>query len=232
MGLFDTIMNLVYEEESQSLKKTPSTAKTVTTPPAQPKIKPPQKQLSKVKTTPLPTEPKVQIDQDVDKEFARSLKTAIDAHNLPGFDLYEFYIIVKQAVANGKSEPDALNEALAASKTMRVSKTSLLDNYNHYKDILLEQKENFEKELNIFYDDNIKLPKEEEERINREIQDKLAQIKQLETEIENLKEQRKAIDINSEAAENQMAQVRTAFDKAYNEAASQLKGIVEALKKT
>ncbi|MDH4129946.1 MAG: hypothetical protein OEV44_14405, partial [Spirochaetota bacterium] len=87
-----------------------------------------------------------------------------------------------------------------------------------------------EKDLEVFYNDNIKNPKSSQELIDRELNEKLEQLKKLETEIQALKEKRKTVTLDTKSAENQMAEVKTAFYKAYDEINSELSGIVDILK--
>ncbi|MCP4348262.1 MAG: hypothetical protein GY795_22470 [Desulfobacterales bacterium] len=245
MGLFNIVMNLIYEEDT-----TPEPPRTVTSQAATASSPPPPQTQTQTQTTPQPvqspqatapqapsqpapekTQPKkIKIDNEVYKEFTRSLQDAVSAHNLPGFDLYEFHQIFKQGIAGGKTAQESFNLALSASETMRVSKTSLAENYDHYIEVLDEQKNIFQGDLKTFYDENIKIPKAEQEKIDQEIDEKTVLMRQLESEIEILLEKRKNIAVNTEPAENQMKAVKAAFDKAYDEISSQLKNITDILK--
>ncbi|MDH4128553.1 MAG: hypothetical protein OEV44_07370, partial [Spirochaetota bacterium] len=173
MGLFDKMMNLIYEDDNvttQPVKTQPSAVKQQVASP-------------NIKTQPNQNK----INDEVYKQFNTSIQKAMDAENLPGFDLYEFHQIFKQAVSSGEDIKSAFKKALSSSETMRINIDSLVGNYDHYKRIIDNQKFSFENDLEVFYNDNIKNPKSSQELIDRELNEKLEQLKKLETEIQALK---------------------------------------------
>ena len=216
MGLFGKVMNLLYEEDGTASQPSQSSSNTVT-----------QKTVTKnVQSKPI----QKNIDSKVYKQFSESINAAMSAENLPGFDLYEFHQIFKQAVSSGDDVKSAFKKALSSSETMRVNTDSLVSNYDHYKKIIDNQKDGFDKDLEKFYNENIKNPKTSQESIENELNEKLEQLNKLEAEVQTLKEKRKSINLDTTSAENQMSEVKTAFNKAYDEINSELSGIIDILK--
>ena len=174
--------------------------------------------------------PSGSVDDKVYREFSESLKRELEAQNLPGFDFYEFQQLYTRFRSEGQSEDTALGTALASAETMRVDRNTLIAKYTHYVKVLEAQKSQFELELNTFFEENIKGPRDEQSNIDREVQDKTARIQKLQEEIETLKEKKGQMGINAEKAEAQTHEVRNAFQKAYSEVAAELELIVNKLK--
>ena len=215
MGLFDKVVNLIFEDEELGKQQSGSTQQSAKPTPR-----------DRVQSQSL----QKKVDDEVYKEFSQSLQAAMEAENLPGFDLYEFHQLYKQAVSNGKSVKDAFYVALKATETMRVSKESLIEHYAHYKAILDKQKDVFEKDLNSYYDDNIKDPKTDKDSLDKELNEKIAQLQKLQDEVEALRAQRKSIGLDTDSAESQVSEVKSSFNKAYNEVNNELSTIVDILK--
>ncbi len=219
MGLFDKVMDLMFEDDGSG---TPSKGQPVSSQPS------PQEQ-----QTPLSPQspPKAQTtDEKVYKQFVQSLQDVMKANNLPGFDLYEFHRIFTLSVRSGRTVKKAMKQALSSSDTMRVDKESLIKNYDHYSKILDEQKQKFEEDMQHFYNDKIKNPKADHESIDRELNEKMTQKTKLEAEIEELMNKKKALGLDTKSAEQQVDEVKDAFNKAYIEITSELSGIVDVLK--
>ncbi len=219
MGLFDKVMDLMFEDDESA---GPSKGQSASS-----------RSPSQAQKTPSPTQspPKAKkTDEKVYKQFVQSLQDVMTANNLPGFDLYEFHRIFTLAVRSGRTVKKAMKQALSSSDTMRVDKESLIKNYDHYSKILDEQKQKFEEDMQHFYDEKIKTPKADHESIDRELDEKIAQQTKLEAEIEELMNKKKALGLDTKSAEEQVDEVKDAFNKAYIEVTSELSGIVDVLK--
>ncbi|MDH5680762.1 MAG: hypothetical protein OEZ36_04180 [Spirochaetota bacterium] len=213
MGLFDKVINALYEDEESP---------------------PPKKQSTPVSSSQKPANPPVKkhpvvAENEVYQKFSSQLKTAMEKENLPGFDLYEFHQIYKSAVAGGKTTKMAFIEALKSSKTMRVSNETLINNYEHYRRILDHEKTGFDRDMKDYYDSNIKNPKTDRDSIESSLAQKLSQYEKLGEEIESLKAQKRAIGLDTDSAETQVEDVKTAFTRAYNEITHELSTIVDIL---
>ncbi|MDH5681228.1 MAG: hypothetical protein OEZ36_06560 [Spirochaetota bacterium] len=213
MGLFDKVMNALYEDEGS--------------PPPKKQSAPASSSQASAKA-PVKKHPVV-AENTVYQKFTSQLKSAMEKENLPGFDLYEFHQIYKSAVAGGKATKMAFIEALKSSKTMRVSNQSLISNHDHYRRILNDQKDRFDSDMKNYYDSNIKNPKADKDSIESSLAQKLSQYEKLGEEIETLKAQKKAIGLDTGAAETQIEDVKTAFTRAYNEITHELSTIVDIL---
>lgn len=169
-------------------------------------------------------------DNEVYQKFSESLERAMEAANLPGFDLYEFHSLYKKFLNSGKPEDEAFNTALTSAETMRVDKNTLISNVQHYAGVLGEQKKSFEKDLANFIEQNIAGPKKESVKIDGEIEEKTRLIEQYQQDIEKLKQEKIDLGVDVERAEEQIENVNIAFQKAFDEATGDLSEIHEKLK--
>ena len=90
---------------------------------------------------------RTKLDDAIYKHFSRILEKTMATHNLPGFDLFEFRQIFKNANAQGKSERQALQLALSASETLGVNKSALIENYDFYMKTFQVARERFLNDL-------------------------------------------------------------------------------------
>lgn len=169
------------------------------------------------------------IDEKVYREFCDSLARAIESANLPGFDFFEFHQLYNRFRSEGRSEEDAVQTALTSAETMRVSKNALISNYKHYEKVLGQQQGLFEKELEAFYNENIKGAHQKQQQIDNDIAAKEEAIKKLIQEIESLKEQKENMGLNAEKAAQQTEEVKAAFSKAFDEVSSDFRTLVEKI---
>lgn len=169
-------------------------------------------------------------NEKVYKEFIESLNRALEAENLPGFDFFEFQELYRRFLGEGRGEGEALQTALLSAETMRVTKNTLIANYRHYEKIMLTQKAQFEKELERFYEENIKDPHRRQSEIDQKIAENEKKIQELQAEIETLKQKKIDMGINAERAQEQTVEVRAAFEKAHVEISTSLKALVDKLK--
>ncbi|MEM7180677.1 MAG: hypothetical protein AAF518_07180 [Spirochaetota bacterium] len=170
-------------------------------------------------------------DEAVYEKFCASLQGAIEAANLPGFDFFEFYQLYKKFLQEGRSERQAVKEALHSSQTMRIDKQTLLTNYKHYEKTLQAEKKIFDNDLDNFYQENIKDPKGVSQQIDRDIQEKLLLIQQCQNDIQKLEQKKQNLGIDVNSAESQLRNVRIAFAKAYGTISNELYDLYEKLKK-
>ena len=206
MGLFETISNVFFEEETP-IQPTRTTPKVNTA------------QTSRSSAMPGATQSpqaSAALDENIYKKFCSSLEEALDQANLPGFDFFEFHQLYKRFLDDGKSEQDALKNALTSSETMRVDKNKLISNFHHYKKVLDEQKDLFQNDLKDFSANNIDKPKKEYTRIQNGILEKENLIIQYTQDILDLKNELAGLDVDVVKAQEQIEKVQLAFQKAYD----------------
>ncbi|MES0489665.1 MAG: hypothetical protein ABUK01_06725 [Leptospirales bacterium] len=246
MGIFNKIVNVFYEEDHARPKPSRQSAASTTAsaPPANTgNIGSTANTNPKNQNTTLATPaasnttsshytPRTHVpnDDEVYQKFCESLQRAIEAANLPGFDLYEFHSLYKKFLSNGKSEAEALSTALTSAETMRVDKNILISNFQHYNSVLNSQKQSFDQDLEDFQKQNISEPKRVGGDIDRQMEEKNRLILQNQQDIENLEQQKVDLGVNVEKAEKQIQNVNAAFQKAFNEATSDFNELFEKLK--
>ncbi len=256
MAIFDRFMNLIFEEGGSTVPPTPPSAGAVSEDPAEDPggaatSDPADPAAGNSPSTPsssvirragssasgtqssenasgAPSSP--EHSEKVYREFIESLNRALEAENLPGFDFFEFQELYRRFIGEGKNEGEALQTALLSAETMRVTKNTLIANYRHYEKVMAVQKAQFEKELDKFYEENIKDPHKRQSEIDAKIAENEKKIQELQAEIEQLKQKKIDMGINAGRAQEQTVEVRAAFEKAHSEVAASLKTLVDKLK--
>ncbi len=95
------------------------------------------------------------IETLVYRQFAASLRQAMDANKLPGFDLFEFHRIFQRTLRRVRPKKEAFKQSVFASEVMNIRKNVLIENYQDYVNVLREEKKRFEADLVKIADDNI-----------------------------------------------------------------------------
>lgn len=247
MGIFNKIMDVLYEEDGSKSGGPTGTPAAPASPgrpqrpsdllkqargeqSAPPPAAPTPAKPAPAGTTPTPASPATPgqptVNEDVYREFCDSIGRALEAANLPGFDFFEFHQLYKRFIKEGKSEDEAIQTALTSAETMRVSRNVLLANYKHYEKVLSQQEDLFQKELDAFYAENIKGAHEKQSRIDESIAAKEQEIEKLKGEIEALKEQKVSMGLNADKAVTQTEEVKASFARAFAEISDELRALV------
>lgn len=229
MGIFNSILNIFFEEENRPVAR-PAQAPVAQ---AAQSIAPPEHTATTTvidSATHSPAAEHALIDEKVYKEFTESLRRALENNNLPGFDFFEFRQLFIKFKTAGKSDNEAMETALASAETMRVDKNMIIAHYQHYEKVLHEQRTVFDQEFKAFYQDNIRKPVEEQQRIGGELLEKENAIRQFTADIEALKARKQKLGGDIVRAEQQTKQVEASFHKAFQDVTADLQAIVTRLK--
>lgn len=124
-------------------------------------------------------------------EHLELILSHLEEHNLPGFDYLEFKHVLKMSESSQKGEADCYTAALTMTKSMGSTGEKLIQDAQHYIDILNTEQQKFDQQAMLDMGTSIA---EREKRMNEAqklIAEKEAAIEQLKKEIE---QERQLID--------------------------------------
>jgi FtsZ-binding cell division protein ZapB len=136
----------------------------------------------------------------LDEKSVDFLVKAIEKANLPGFDYLEFKMALTNLAKMNIENETAFKSAFGTAMTMGLTKEKLLETANHYRSILLKEKEQFDiasaKQQEVKIASNIKTVDD----LRMKISDCEAKIKQLQDEIEQSRMKIRDLDYERESA--------------------------------
>ena len=121
-------------------------------------------------------------NQNLDGKSLESLVNALSRNNLPGFDYLEYIQSLGRMADLGMMEEVAFKSTFATATTVGLTKEKLVSSAHHYKEVLAQEKSQFDIALKNQLDKRVKSKRAEVEKLRNQI---LAWQKQ----IENLQKQ-------------------------------------------
>ncbi len=119
----------------------------------------------------------------LDEKSIEYLTKALEKKNLPGLDYLEFKQSLGALLEMDMDEPLAFKSAFATASTMGLTKDKLKKTAEHYKNVLTEEKQQFDAALEKQVKLKIDSKKEEVAKLRKQVEDWQSKIKQLEEKI-------------------------------------------------
>jgi Zn-dependent metalloprotease len=119
----------------------------------------------------------------LDQKSLDFLTQALVKNNLPGFDYLEFKQSLNALSTLNMDEPTAYKSAFATASTVGLTKEKLLKTAEHYRSILMQEKQAFDQALKKQVQQKVESKKVEVEKLKKQILDYQAQIAKLQEEI-------------------------------------------------
>lgn len=167
----------------------------------------------------------------ISDQFLEVLFTAMEKHNLEGFDYLEY----KQSLLSLKKmemdEATRFQSAFAMAQTMGVDLNHLLKTAEHYINILAKEEQKFETALAKQNEQRVGNKQKEIDQLNDLIQNKEGQIKQLQKQIDEHKKQVNSLRLALEGAVKKLESTKNNFIASYNSLVSQIYQDLENMKK-
>ena len=129
----------------------------------------------------------VNTNGQLDENVMNTLLKAIENNNQPGFDYIEYRNALASIGAMGMTEEMRYKSALAMAQAMGVKAENLLSSVGFYLDILKKEESKFMDALSRQGSDRLTKQTEETKALEKAINDKNAQILQLQQDIEKHK---------------------------------------------
>ena len=148
----------------------------------------------------------------LDGKSIEFLTKALEKNNLPGFD----YIEYKQSLS-ALSEMDiegetAFKSAFATARTVGLTKDKLLKSAQHYKNVLLKEKEQFDAALGKQVEQRVKSKLNEVAKLRKKIEEYKTKIEQLEKQIASSQNTIDKADETIQAAKDKIDGTRKNFE--------------------
>jgi chromosome segregation ATPase len=119
----------------------------------------------------------------LDQKSLDFLTQALVKNNLPGFDYLEFKQSLNALSNLNMDEATAYKSAFATASTVGLTKDKLLKTAEHYRAVLMQEKQAFDQALKKQVQQKVESKKVEVEKLKKQILDYQAQIAKLQEEI-------------------------------------------------
>ena len=166
----------------------------------------------------------------LDQKSIEFLTKALSKANLPGFDYLEFKQSLSKLIGMGMDETTAIKSAFATASTIGLTKEKLLQTAIHYREVLGNEKEQFDVALNNTLQRRVRTKQEEVKKLQGQIGKWQAQIEKLKKQISQSQE---TIDNADEAIKSEMNKIESTkdnFEHTYVSILNQINKDIENLK--
>ncbi len=119
----------------------------------------------------------------LDEKSVDFLTNALEKNNLPGFDFMEFKLSLSRMQDMNLPEETAYKTTFATASTVGLTKDKLVSTAQHYRQVLLKEKEQFDVALNNQLQKRVKSKQQEVEKLRAQIDVWKQQIENLQNQI-------------------------------------------------
>jgi hypothetical protein len=147
----------------------------------------------------------------LDEKSVEFITKAIEKANLPGFDYVEFKMALTNLAKMNIDEATAIKSAYGTAMTMGLTKEKLLETANHYKNILLKEKEQFDAASIKQQDNKIGNNLKQADELQKKIVDNELTIKRLQQEIDESRIKIRDLDYEREQVSSKIEEAKTKF---------------------
>ncbi len=147
----------------------------------------------------------------LDEKSVEYIAKAIEKANLPGFDYLEFRMAVDNLKKINLDEITAIKSAYATMSTMGLTKEKIIETANHYKSVLVKEREQFDvasqKQQTLKIGQNLQQVGD----LQKKVADHEAKIKQLQEEMEAARAKIRELDYERENASAKIEETKTKY---------------------
>ncbi|MCB0685138.1 MAG: hypothetical protein KDC53_01400 [Saprospiraceae bacterium] len=155
---------------------------------------------------------------DVDKLDRKSvafLLKAIEENNLPGFDYLEFQQALKGLMGMNMDKETAIRSAFTTGTTVGLTKEKLISTAEHYRQILLKEKSQFDAALQKQMAQRVDGRRNEKQTIAQKLETYRQKIKDIESEMAKLQDRLDRTDSEIEAAKEKIQDTKDKFETTF-----------------
>jgi len=149
------------------------------------------------------------------KNFINIMTAALEKSNLPGFDYLEFKQSMAALEKMNMDKATAIKSAFATASTVGLTKEKLLQTADHYRNILNEQKSEFDDALQNQVRLKVEGKKQEVASLRKKIAEHKAAIEKLESEIHKSQKTIDSSDKDIQVEEDKIAKTKGSFETVY-----------------
>lgn len=153
--------------------------------------------------------------ENLDKKSVAFLLKAIEENNLPGFDYLEFKQALKGLMGMNMDQHTAMKSAFTTGSTVGLTKEKLISSAEHYRQVLLKEKSQFDAALQKQMAQRVDGKRNEKETIANKIQAYHQKIKDIQTEMAKLQDKLDKADSEIEAAEQKIHETKDKFETTF-----------------
>ncbi|NND34319.1 MAG: hypothetical protein HKN76_17175 [Saprospiraceae bacterium] len=164
-----------------------------------------------------------------DKKSVEFLLKAIEESNLPGFDYLEFKQALKGLRKMNMDETTAIKSAFTTGNTVGLTKSKLISSAEHYRQVLLKEKNQFDAALQKQMAQRVDGKKTEKEALTKKMDSYRSKIKELENEILKLQEKFNKADGEIEAAKAKIIDTKEKFESTFQSFVTEIEADLEHL---
>ena len=170
-------------------------------------------------------------DHGLDQKSVDFLTKALDRSNLPGFDYIEFKQSLDALSKLNLEEETAFKSAFATASTVGLTKTKLLQTAGHYKNVLANEKTQFDSALHKQIEQKVAGKEGEVNKLKDQIVKHQEKIKQLQDQIAKFQKTIDGADAQIDAARKKIESTRDGFVYTHQSILNQIDVDIENIKK-
>lgn len=163
----------------------------------------------------------------LDERSVTFLVKALEKHNLPGFDYIEFKQSLSALQSMDMDEPIAFKSAYVTASTMGLTKEKLMKTANHYKDILNQEKKQFDEALKTQIEQRVNSKLTEVQKLKKQIEEYRTKIQNLEEQIARSQNTIDHADEHIAGAKKRILDTKESFEVTYQSILNQINKDIE-----
>ena len=157
-----------------------------------------------------------------DEKSLDFLTNALEKNNLKGFDYLEYKLSLGRLAEMGLSDEMIYKSAFATATTVGLTKEKLVASAQHYKQVLAQEKQQFDVALNNQLNKRVKSKKTEVEKLKKQITAWNDQIRKLQDQIAKSQATIDSADQNIQAEMEKIDKTRLSFEGTHQNVLSQI----------
>lgn len=166
-----------------------------------------------------------------DAQIKATLLDALNKANRPGYDYFEFSMAVEEQAKFIPAEETRYQASYAVAKTMGISQASLIDDANHYLNVLKEEETKFNTSIDGLTKQNVTSKEAELTSIDQRTAEKAEQIKKLTEEINQIQKEKNQIMNDVTQNKIKIEQLKNNFFATLKVITNRISGDIEKIKK-
>jgi chromosome segregation ATPase len=151
------------------------------------------------------------LEGRTDEKSLTYICKALQRHNLPGFDYLELKMALEEMARMDIKGDVALRSAFASARALGVSKSALLESIARYRDILLREREDFDRALADAMQRKVEARQEEIRSLERRQLDLEQEILRLQSELETARQRIRVSQESIASASGELERSELAF---------------------
>lgn len=158
----------------------------------------------------------------LDEKSVTFLAKALERANLPGFDYIEFKQSLHALQAMNMEEETSFKSAFATASTVGLTKDKLLKTAEHYKNILTQEKTQFDAAMRKQIEQRVNSKAGEVERLKKQVEEYRRKIDELEEKIRRSQDTIDNADSHIQEAKERIMNTKEGFETTHQSVMNQI----------